>query len=375
VKEERPGAAGISGIERKVLRGERLSLEDGMRLYRHPDLTELAALADAARRRAVPEGERVTYVVGRNVNYTNICWVKCRFCAFYRLPGSPEGYVLPTEKILAKVKELVEVGGSEVLMQGGLNPDLKIEYYEDLLGSIKDAYDVHLHALSPTEILYIARHSKLPLEETLGRLRDAGLDSVPGAGAEILVDEVRREIAPLKETWADWMEVMTTAGRLGMTASATMMYGSVETVEDRLLHMVRVREAQDGPVRFLAFIPWSFQGPGPDMDAPRATGFDYLRTVAVARLMLDNVPHIQSSWVTQGTKVAQVSLQYGVDDMGSIMMEENVVSAAGTSYSADIPELRRLIEDAGYRPLQRDTYYRPWAPGMPLQPSPAQSAA
>lgn len=360
----------IRPVEAKVLRGERLDFGDALILYRHPDLTELAALADVARRRAVPES-RVTYVVGRNVNYTNVCWVKCKFCAFYRLPGDPEGYVLPQEQIDAKIQELVDIGGSELLLQGGLNPDLRIDYYETLLGHIKSRFAVHLHALSPTEIRYIARHSDLSLEETLARLRDAGLDSIPGAGAEILVDEVRDEIAPLKEKWADWMEVMTVAGRMGMTSSATMMYGSWETIEDRVQHLLRVREAQEGGARFLAFIPWSFQGPGPDMDAPAATGFDYLRTVAVSRMLLDNIAHQQSSWVTQGPKVAQVALQFGVDDMGSIMMEENVVSAAGCTWNLGISDLRRLIEEAGCQPVQRDTYYRPWTADIPLLPSPA----
>jgi len=372
------GGAGVAGrgfeaAARKAGRGERLSLDDALALHRHPELLELADLADSARRRAVP-GDAVTYVVGRNVNYTNVCWVRCRFCAFYRLPGDPEGYTLPFERIVEKVGELAAIGGSEVLIQGGLNPDLEIGWYEELLRRIRAAHDVHLHAFSPTEIRYIARRSGLGIEETLGRLRDAGLDSVPGGGAEILVDEVRREIAPLKEGWEEWMEVMRAAARLGITATATMMYGSVETLEQRLLHLVRVREAQDETGRFTAFIPWSFQGPTPELDAPRASGLDYLRTVAVSRLLLDNVPHLQASWVTQGAKVAQIGLGYGLDDMGSVMMEENVVSAAGTAYRVDVPELRRLIEEAGWRPEQRDTYYRPWQRGAPLPPSPAQVA-
>jgi cyclic dehypoxanthinyl futalosine synthase len=367
-------AGGIGDLAARARRGERLGFDDGVRLFRHPVLLELAELADGARRRIVP-GDTVTYVVGRNVNYTNVCWVRCRFCAFYRPPGDPEGYLHPTGKLLEKIGELTAIGGSEVLMQGGLNPELKIDYYEGLLRAIREAHDVHLHAFSPTEIRYIARLSDLSLEETLGRLRDAGLDSVPGGGAEMLVEEVRRRLAPLKETWEEWLEVMEVANRMGITTTATMMYGTLETVEHRVQHLLRVREAQDRGGGFTAFIPWSFQGPAPELDAPRASALDYLRTVAVSRLLLDNVPHLQASWVTQGAKVAQIGLGYGLDDMGSVMMEENVVSAAGTTYRVDVPELRRLIEEAGCRPAQRDTYYRPWEAGRPLEPSPARAAA
>lgn len=351
---------GIDDIAQKVRAGDRLSASDGARLFAWPRLPELAALADHVRLRLNPEPV-VTYILGRNINYTNVCWVRCRFCAFYRTPGHDQGYVLTTDEILRKVGEMVDAGGIEILLQGGLNPRLKIEWYEDLLRAIKAEYGkdgVILHAFSPAELIYIARISKLPLDEALGRLRDAGLDSIPGGGAEILTDRVREQISPLKDTAEAWLGCMRTAQQLGLRTTATMMYGSVDTWEDRLEHLLKIRDLQDETGGFTAFIPWSFQPDGTDLPGERASAFDYLRTVAVSRLMLDNVPHLQASWVTQGPKVAQIALRYGLDDFGSTMMEENVVSSAGCAFAMPVEEIDRLIRAAGYEPARRTTQYQ-----------------
>lgn len=362
----------ITDIAEKIYAGERISMDDARRLYAHPNLAELGMLAHWVRQQRHPEPV-VTYNIGRNINYTNVCWVKCDFCAFYRKPGSDEGYVLPNEQIFAKIDELVAFGGDEaksceILMQGGLNPKLRLEYYEELFDAIRTRYpQVQLHCLSATEIIYIAHLSKLSLEETIRRLRDAGLDSIPGAGAEILVDAVRDIIGFRKDRTEEWLEVHRVAHLLGMRTTATMMYGHVETVEHRLEHLRLLRELQDEEGGFTAFITWNFQPDHTDLAADdarwsgdKATGFDHLRTVAVARLFLDNIDHFQASWVTQGPKIAQVSLRYGVDDFGSTMLEENVVSAAGTSHTSDmtLETMQRLIRDAGFAPERRDTRYR-----------------
>jgi cyclic dehypoxanthinyl futalosine synthase len=361
----------IADIAEKVYANERIDRADAQRLFAHANLAELGMLAHWVRLQRHPESV-VTYNVGRNINYTNVCWVKCDFCAFYRKPGSDEGYVLPKEQIFAKIDELIEVGGDEaksceILMQGGLNPKLRLEYYEDLLSAIRDRYpQVHLHCLSATEIIYIAKLSKLSLEETIRRLRDAGLDSIPGAGAEILVDEVRDIIGFRKDRTSEWLDVHRIAHGLDMRTSATMMYGHVESVEQRIEHLQLLRDLQDETAGFTAFISWNFQPDHTDLggDAERwngakATGFDHLRTVAVARLFLDNIEHFQASWVTQGAKIGQVSLHYGIDDFGSTMLEENVVSAAGTSHTSEmtLDEMKRLIRDAGFTPARRDTRY------------------
>ncbi len=361
----------IDDIAEKVTADERITVEEGLRLFAHPNLTELGMLADTVRRRIWPEGV-VTYNIGRNINYTNVCWVKCDFCAFYRPPGSDEGYVLPREVIFEKIDEMVAVGGdapgaNEILMQGGLNPKLRIEYYEDLFSAIRERYpQVHQHCLSATEILYIAHISRLSLEACICRLSDAGLDSIPGAGAEILSDEVRDIIGFRKDRTEEWLEVHRVAHRLGMHTTATMMYGHVETLEQRMEHLRLIRDLQDETGGMTAFIAWNFQPDSTDLAADsdrwgghKATGFDYLRTAAVSRIFLDNVPSLQASWVTQGAKIAQVGLRYGVNDFGSTMMEENVVSAAGTSHTdaMTIQEMQRLIRSAGYEPVRRNTRY------------------
>ena len=361
----------IDDIASKVYGGQRLTTDDARRLFEHPNLAQLGMLGNWVRRQRHPEPV-VTYNVGRNINYTNVCWVRCDFCAFYRPPGSDEGYVLPHEEIFAKIDELVAFGGEEpksceILMQGGLNPKLRLDYYEDLLSQIRDRYPMlQLHCLSATEIIYIAHLSRLSLEETIRRLRDAGLDSIPGAGAEILNDDVRDIIGFRKDRTHEWLEVHRIAHGIGMRTTATMMYGHVETTEHRIEHLQQVRDLQDETGGFTAFISWSFQPDETDLGIDRsrwngvkATGFDHLRTVAVSRLFLDNVDHFQASWVTQGPKIAQVSLNYGIDDFGSTMLEENVVSAAGTSHTneMDLETMERLIRDAGYEPQRRDTRY------------------
>lgn len=361
----------IDDIADKVYSEKRLSFDDGLRLMKHPDLTELGTLADFVRQQQNP-GNVVTYIAGRNINYTNACWVQCKFCAFYRLPGKDDAYTLEKEKIFQKVEEMVDLGGIEILLQGGLNPKLRIEYYEDLFSSITEKFPtVWLHALSVAEILYIAKISRISLEECLQRLRAAGLKTIPGAGAEMLVDRVRKVIAPYKDTTDEWLSTMQMWHRLGGFSTVTMMYGTVETAEERLEHIIRTRAVQDESLAstrggFTAFIAWNFQPDGTPLGDEiqaanpqwrKATGFDYLRTIAVARLMLDNIPHHQASWVTQGPKIAQIGLNFGLDDFGSTMMEENVVSAAGTDFVMPISEIERLIQEAGYTPKRRDTLY------------------
>jgi cyclic dehypoxanthinyl futalosine synthase len=347
----------------KALEGERISDAEALELLESRDLVAIGRAADLLRNRKV-DRDRVTFIVDRNVNYTNICHTDCDFCAFYRRPGDRrEGYLLPKPVIFRKVEETLALGGTALLMQGGHHPDLGIDYYEDLFRSIKARYRIHLHALSPPEVQHIARRSRLTVPATLSRLRDAGLDSLPGGGGEVLVDRVREIISPKKTKTADWLGVMRHAHRLGMSTTATMMYGHVETLAERVEHMRRIRDLQDETRGFRAFISWTFQSDGNRLAAkvPRAampTSFDYLLTQAVSRIYLDNVDHIQSSWVTQGMKVGQVALGFGADDMGSIMIEENVVSAAGTTHRAGTDDFVRAISALGKVPVQRDTLYR-----------------
>ncbi len=348
----------FEAIARKVEAGERLTLEDGLALFHHPNLTELSALAHFVRMRKNPN-PYVTYVIGRIINYTNVCWVRCKFCAFYRPPGHAEGYLLSDEEILQKIDELVQQGGVEVLIQGGLNPKLKIDYFERLFRLIKQHYpQVIIHGLSPAEILYVAHISRLSLRDCLLRLKEAGLNSVPGAGGEILVDRVRQEIARFKDTTQEWLDFMREVHQLGMRSTASMMYGHVETLAERVEHLIRLRELQDETGGFTAFICWNFQPEGTELShLQKATAYDYLRTVAVARLMLDNFDRLQASILTQGPKIAQIALRHGVDDMGSTMIEENVVSAQGAKFILNASEIERLIRDAGFIPKRRNTRY------------------
>jgi cyclic dehypoxanthinyl futalosine synthase len=347
----------------KALEGERITDEEALTLLRSRDLVTVGRVADELRNRKIDK-RRVTFIVDRNVNYTNVCYTDCDFCAFYRRPGDTrEGYLLPKTIIFKKIEETLALGGTALLMQGGHHPDLGVEYYEDLFSSIKARYPIHLHALSPSEIQHAARRSKLTIPQALTRLRDAGLDSLPGGGAEILVDRVRNIISPKKTTSGEWLGIMREAQRLGMSTTATMMYGHVETLEERVEHMRRIRDLQDELHGFRAFISWTFQRDGNRLgdvvsDEVRPTSFDYLLTQAVSRIYLDNVDHIQSSWVTQGMKVGQVALSFGADDMGSVMIEENVVSAAGTTHRATAEDFVRAIKALGKTAVQRDTLYR-----------------
>lgn len=354
----------IEDIADKVFENIRISEGELLRLFHHPNLADLAMLADVVRQRNVP-GNAVTYIVSRNINYTNICWVRCSFCNFYRTPGSDatDAYVLSKDEIRLKLQELSALGGVEMLMQGGLNPKLKLSWYEDLLSWMRDEFPhVIRHCFSPAELIYIAKISKLSMHDTLVRLKEAGLQSIPGGGAEILTDRVRNFISPYKDTADEWLNCMETAHAVGIFSTATMMYGSIDTFEDRVEHLVRLRDLQDtslnnSPAHFRAFAAWNYQPDGTELGGLRASGFDYLRTIAISRIALDNFPHMQASWVTQGPKVGQISLGYGVDDFGQTMMEENVVSTAGCTFAVPISEMERLITDAGYHPERRNTRY------------------
>ncbi|HOV79942.1 MAG TPA: cyclic dehypoxanthinyl futalosine synthase [Bacillota bacterium] len=340
----------------KVLEGKRLNEEEGLRLLTGADLLTLGFLASRVRGRLHP-GRRVTFVIDRNINYTNICVTGCRFCAFYRPPGHPEGYVLRREEIFKKIDETVRAGGTQILMQGGLNPELDLNYFEELFRAIKQRYPVKLHSLSPVEIDYLARISGLSLGDVIGRLAAAGLDSIAGGGAEILVDRVRRTVSHRKISAGRWLDVMRAAHRAGLKSTATMMFGSVETPADRIAHLEAVRRLQDETDGFTAFIPWSYQPGNTALGGRPASVLDYLRTLAAARIYLDNVPNLQVSWVTQGLKIAQIALSFGANDFGSTMLEENVVRAAGACYSASLEDLTRCIRDAGFQPAQRDNLY------------------
>jgi cyclic dehypoxanthinyl futalosine synthase len=348
----------IDQIAEKAEAGVRIERDEALLLYRHAPTSLLGRLADAVRARRHPDGI-VTYIIDRNVNYTNVCVARCNFCAFYRPVGSGEGYVLGFEEIFRKIDETIAVGGVQLLLQGGHNPDLPLGWYEDLFRAIKARYpSFKLHALSPPEIIHLSRLSQLPVRQVIDRLITAGLDSVPGGGAEILVDRVRKALhCDGKATADEWLDVMRHAHRAGLRTTATMMYGTVETDEERLEHMLRLRALQDETGGFTAFIAWSYQPEHTELAGTEATGIDYLRTLALARIVLDTFDNLQASWVTQGGKVGQLSLAYGANDMGSVMIEENVVRAAGAAYCMDEVEIVRNIEDAGFIPKRRNMHY------------------
>jgi len=347
-----------SQLADKIRAGGRVSADEALALYHGAPLTLLGELADSIRARKHPDGI-VTYIIDRNVNYTNICVARCNFCAFYRPVGSGEGYVLGFEEIFRKIDETIALGGMQLLLQGGHNPDLPIEWYEDLFRGVKQRYpSFKLHALSPPEVIHLTRTSRLTVLEVLDRLMAAGLDSVPGGGAEILVDRVRKLLNCYSKATADeWLDVMRQAHLKGLRTTATMMYGHVETVEERLEHMIRLRDLQDETGGFTAFITWSYQPEHTELGGGEATGLEYLRMLALARIVLDNFGSLQASWVTQGGKVGQLSLAYGSNDMGSVMIEENVVRAAGASYCMDEVEIVRNIENAGFAAKRRNMHY------------------
>lgn len=348
----------------KALKGERLQLEDTVTLFESNEIEKMGAAADIIMKRWHPEPV-TTFVIGRNINYTNVCDVYCRFCAFYRRPGSEEGYVLPDEVIYQKIAETMSVNGTEILMQGGTNPNLPFSYYTDILRGIKQRFpEITMHSFSPAEIMKMVEVSGLPLEQVMREIHAAGLDSLPGGGAEILDDRTRRKISRLKGSWREWMDVMQTAHRIGMNTTATMVIGLGESMEERALHLLRVREAQDECIAnkydsegFLAFISWTFQPDNTNLKLDRQTPEEYLKTVAISRLVLDNIKNFQSSWVTMGPEVGKLSLQYGCNDFGSTMIEENVVSSAGATYKVNIESITQIIREAGKIPAQRNTRY------------------
>ncbi len=352
----------VHGILDRAVEGERLERDELELLFEEAPLLELGQAAHAVRERLVDPDE-ATYIIDRNINYTNVCVYRCRFCAFYRTLKDEDAYVLPIQEIVGKVAETVAAGGTGILLQGGVHPELKLDYYEDLLRDLKTTFpQVHLHAFSVPEIFYVAKVEKIPVVEVIRRLQAAGLDSIPGGGAEILEDDTRRRIwSRAKAPTADWLGVHREAHELGLRTTATMMFGVGEPFSARVEHLLGVREVQDATGGFTAFIPWTFQDQSTDLEGEvePSGGYDYLRTLAISRLAVDNITHVQGSWVTQGPKVGQLSLYFGADDLGSIMLEENVVAAAGAQFSMGQGDMERIIRGAGYRPRQRRTLYEP----------------
>ena len=329
-----------------------------LELYERAPLLELGRLADAERRRLHPE-QAVTYIIDRNINYTNVCVADCQFCAFYRRPKDAGGYVLSYEQIGEKIEECKAIGGVQILLQGGHNPYIPFEWYLELMRYIKRHHPIHIHGFSPSEVVFFSERFRIPVPDVVRQLREAGLDSIPGGGGEILVDAIRARVARKKAQTDEWLGVQEEAHRQGMKTSVTMMYGLGETSADRVEHLLRVRDVQDRTGGFTAFICWPLQPEGtPGMsDSPRTDAVTYLRTLALARIVLGNIPNMQSSWVTMGHKVGQVALRFGANDYGSLMMEENVVSAAGTTYRTTLAEIDRIIRDAGYQPVRRRQDY------------------
>jgi cyclic dehypoxanthinyl futalosine synthase len=348
----------LDNILDKAVAGERLTPEEGLEILKSHDLARIGAAADAVTRRMHPESYR-TYNIDRNINYTNVCTAVCHFCAFYRKPGHEEGYTLPREELLKKVDETVALGGDQILMQGGLHPKYKIDWYEQLLHDIKSRHpQLNVHGFSPPELHHFTKVNNMSIREVLERLKAAGLGSIPGGGAEILVDRVRDILTRGKVMTDDWLDVMRVWHELGGKSTATMMFGHVETLAERIEHLERVRQLQDETGGFTAFISWTFQPDHTDMsDIPPSGSFEYLKTQAVSRLYLDNVPNIQSSWVTQGLRIGQLALEFGANDMGSLMIEENVVAEAGTVHYLTLDQIRDAISNVGYEPRQRNVFY------------------
>src|SRR3984957_3076348 len=347
-----------------VWEGRRIGADDALRLYRLP-LEELGMLAHRRRqlaRASAHDGrgnQIVTYIVDRNVNYTNVCNVYCKFCAFYRTEADDDSYVITHDEMDRKIEETIALGGTQILMQGGHHPKLSLQWYLDLLSHIKSKFpQINIHGFSPSEFIHFRDVFGLSLEDIITQFARAGLGSIPGGGGEILVDRVRQRISPLKAMSDDWLEVMAVAHRLGLSSTATMMFGHVETIADRVEHLERVRGQQDQSKGFTAFIAWTFQAEHTKLKAPTVGAHEYLRTKALSRIYLDNFPNIQSSWVTQGLEIGQVALKFGANDLGSIMIEENVVSQAGTPFRMTVADMQRLIRDLGYEPHQRNNWYQ-----------------
>ena len=334
----------------------RINERDGIELLKHGDAIELGRLADAKRRELF--GDTVTFIVDRNINYTNVCKNECKFCAFFRRKDHKDAYLLTYDEILAKVKETVAAGGTQVMIQGGLYPDLGLEYYEKMLRLIRDKFpSITIHSFTATEIQYFAQQAGISVLDTLKRLQEAGLASLPGGGAEILVDEVRKRVSPKKIMTDDWLKVMECAHSIGVESTATMVIGLGETMAQRIEHMEKIRQLQDKTGGFRAFITWTYQPGNTELGGKKTSGWDYMKTLALSRLYMDNIKHIQGSWVTQGERIGQLTLGFGGDDLGSIMLEENVVRAAGTSYDMSINKMVNMIRGAGRRPAQRNTKY------------------
>jgi cyclic dehypoxanthinyl futalosine synthase len=355
--------ASMETLLEKAWAGHRIGPAEALRLYRLP-LEDLGALADRRRQlaRAKAHDGRgnhiVTYIVDRNINYTNVCNVYCKFCAFYRTEKDADAYIITFDEMDRKIEETIALGGTQILMQGGHHPKLTLQWYLDLLAHIKGKFpQINIHGFSPSEFIHFREVFGLPLEDLISQFARAGLGSIPGGGGEILVDRVRQRISPLKAMSDDWLSVMDAAHRLGLSTTATMMFGHVESIEDRIEHLERVRAQQDKSKGFTAFIGWTFQAEHTRLKAPTVGGHEYLRTQALSRIYLDNFPSVQSSWVTQGPEIGQVALKYGANDLGSIMIEENVVSQAGTTFRMGVADMRRLIQDLGYEPHQRDNWY------------------
>lgn len=348
----------VHDILAKAIAGDRLTSAEGLTLLESHDLAAIGAAAEKVSRAKHPEPYR-TYNIDRNINYTNVCTAVCDFCAFYRGPKSDEGYVLPREVLLQKIQETVDLGGNQILLQGGLHPKYKLDWYEEMLRDIKSRFpEVNVHGFSPPELHHFTKVNNLPLRDVLSRLKDAGLGSVPGGGAEILTDRVRNEITRGKVMTDDWLNVMRVWHELGGISSSTMMFGHVETLAERIEHLERLRSLQDETGGFTAFICWTFQPDNTEMSDVRPTGsFEYLKMLAVSRLFLDNIPNLQSSWVTQGLKIGQMALMFGANDMGSLMIEENVVAEAGTVHYLSLQQIREAIEELGFVPRQRDVHY------------------
>ena len=356
--------ASLDELLQKVWDGKRISQADALRLY-HLPLEELGALADRRRQLAKAKdfdgrgNDIVTYIVDRNVNYTNVCNVYCKFCAFYRVEKDDDSYVITLPELDKKIEETISLGGTQMLMQGGHHPKLTKQWYLDLLSHVKNKFPTfNIHGFSPSEFIHFRDVFNEPLEKIISDFKNAGLGSIPGGGGEILVDRVRQRIAPLKAMSNDWLEVMDVAHRLGLASSATMMFGHVETIEDRIEHLERLRAQQDKSKGFTAFIAWTFQAEHTKLKAPTVGATEYLRMQALSRIYLDNFKNIQSSWVTQGLEIGQIALKYGANDLGSIMIEENVVSQAGTTFRMTVADMQRLIKDLGLEPHQRDNWYR-----------------
>lgn len=339
-----------------IIKGKRLGFDEAVLLVNEADLLDLAHAADVICHKKHPDGI-ATFQIDRNINYTNVCQNQCSFCAFYREKGDPEAYVLSHEMIEKKIAETIELSGTQVMLQGGINPDLKIDYYTNMFTEIKKKFKIRIHSLSPPEIVHIAETSGMSIKDALKTLMKAGLDSLPGGGAEVLVDRVRQEISPHKISSAKWLEVMATAHGLGLKTTATMMIGTVETVEERISHLQKIRDLQDRTGGFMSFIPWTFQPGNTALGGKSISSIEFLRTLSLSRLFLDNFPNVQGSWVTQGKDIGQLCLSFGANDLGSIMIEENVVRAAGVSHRITVDEMVDLIRKAGKIPAQRDTEF------------------